>query len=160
MLNLVARACLLAGLLMLAPVFAQAKTWSIPDPNPVAVITIPDDWETKRLKYGVETASEDEDIYMAIEVTDGKSIEKDMEHAIEWLVSKNVKIDAGSMKQKVFQLNGMNGIVIEWKATDEDGPTEVALMIVETSDKKAIMITAWGSEEAQKENKEIGRAHV
>jgi hypothetical protein len=154
MLKFLTRACLLAGLLALAPAFAQAKTWTIPDPNPVAVVTIPDDWDTTKLKWGVETVSEDEDIYLAIEVVDDSSIEKDIEHAIEWLASKKVKIDATSMKQGPFKLNGMDGVTIIWQAKDEDGPTEVMLMILQTSDKKGIMITAWGSEEAQKENKE------
>mgnify|MGYP003342014733 CR=1 FL=1 len=154
MLQFSARATLLAAMLLLAPAFATAKTWTIPDPNPVAVVTIPDDWDTTKLKYGVETTSEDEDIYLAIEGTDGSSIEKDMEHSIEWLVSKGVKIDAKSLKQEPFKLNDMDGIINRWDAKDDDGATQVFLIIVQTSDKKGLMITAWGTEEAQKENKD------
>ena len=46
------------------------------------------------------------------------------------------------------------GLLVYLGIAPEDGPTEVALIVVQTSDKKGIMITAWGSEEAQKENKD------
>lgn len=152
MLTTTLRACLLAGLLSLAPALAAAKTWTIPDPNPTAVVTIPDDWETSKIKYGIETTSDDEDIYMAIEVTDGNSVEQDIEATIKWYQSKGVRIDAKSQKQGPFKLNGMEGYTIYWDAKDDDGPTQVTLMVLQTSDKKGLLISVWGSEEAQKEN--------
>jgi hypothetical protein len=148
------RACLLAGLLAISPALAMAKSHTIPNPNPVAVITIPDDWETEETTRGLESTSEDEGVYFTVEVTDFDSVEKDMTRAIAALVAEGVVLDVPTQKQTEFSINGLKAFMTFWNAKDEDGSTQISITLVMVSDKKALLMTGWGTEEAQKENLE------
>jgi hypothetical protein len=148
------RACLLAGLLAISPALAMAKSYTIPNPNPVAVITIPDDWETEETTRGLESTSEDEGVYFTVEVTDTDTVEKNMTRAIAALVAEGVVLDTATQKQTEFSVNGLKAFMTFWNAKDEDGSTQISITLVLVSDKKALLMTGWGTEEAQKENLE------
>jgi hypothetical protein len=146
------RTCLLAGFLAIAPALALAKSYTIPNPNPVAVITIPDEWETEETARGLESTSEDEGVYFTVEVTDAATVEKDMTRAIAALVAEGVVLDTATQKQTEFAVNGLKAFMTFWNAKDEDGSTQISITLVMVSDKKALLMTGWGTEEAQKEN--------
>ena len=146
------RAGLLAGLLALAPALAVAKSYTIPDPNPVAVVTIPDDWETTVIPKGIEVESEDEEIYIAIEVIEVAKVEKAIEEAITWLKSKDVEVDVATQKQGEVTINGIPGFQVRWTGKDSDGPTNVSLTLLVTSESKGLMVTYWASPEGEKDN--------
>jgi hypothetical protein len=148
------RAFLLAGLLAITPALAIAKSYTIPNPNPVAVITIPDDWETEETMRGLESTSDDEGVYFTVEVTDFETVEKDMTRAIAALVAEGVVLDLATQKQTEFSINGLKAHMTFWSAKDEDGSTQISITLVLVSDKKALLMTGWGTEEAQKENLE------
>ncbi len=148
------RVCLLAVLLAISPAVAMAKSYTIPNPNPVAVITIPDDWETEETTRGLESTSEDEGIYFTVEVTDTDTVEKNMTRAIAALIAEGVVLDTATQKQTEFSVNGLKAFMTFWNAKDEDGSTQISITLVIVSDKKALLITGWGTEEAQKENLE------
>ncbi len=148
------RAFLLVGLLAISPALAVAKSYTIPNPNPVAVITIPDDWETEETTRGLESTSDDEGVYFTVEVTDFASVEKDMTRAIAALVAEGVVLDMATQKQTEFSVNGLKAFMTFWNAKDEDGSTQISITLVLVSDKKALLMTGWGTEEAQKENLE------
>jgi hypothetical protein len=146
------RTYLLAGFLAITPALAMAKSYTIPNPNPVAVITIPDDWETEETIRGLESTSEDEGVYVSVEVTDADTVEKDMTRAIAGLVAEGVELDMATQKQTEFSVNGLKAFMTFWNAKDEDGKTQVSITLVMVSDKKTLLMTGWGTEEAQKEN--------
>lgn len=152
MLQMSLRACLVAGLLAFLPASAMAKTYKITPKNPVAEITIPDDWDTSTIENGIESTSDDEEIYFAVEMTSWKNLEKNVEEWAEWLVSKKVEIDPKSQKTEAFEVNGLKGVELHWKGKDEDGPTEVSLAIFQITENRALLVTFWGSEDGQKEN--------
>lgn len=145
-------ACVIAGLIASVPAALNAKTYTVPDPNPVAVVTIPDDWTATTLPKGVEALSEDEDVYVAIEVTDLQDVAKAIADAIIWLKSKDVVLDRATQAQQDITVNGMTGVQIKWEAKDVDGPTQVSLTVLQASDTKGLVLTYWGTEEAAKEN--------
>lgn len=146
------RAGLLAGLIALSPALAVAKSYTIPDPNPVAVVTIPDDWETTVISKGIEVESEDEEIYIAIEVIEVAKVEKAIEEAISWLKSKDVVVDVATQKQGELTINGIPGFQVTWTGKDNDGPTNVSLTLLVTSESKGLMVTYWASPEGEKDN--------
>lgn len=143
-------ACLIAGLLAISP--AVAKTYTVPDPNPVAVVMIPDDWTATVLPKGVEGLSEDESVYVAIEVTDLQDAAKSIADAIVWLKSKDVEIDRSTQKQEPVEVNGLTGVQVKWEGKDEDGPTQVSLTLLQVSDTKGLVLTYWASPDGAKEN--------
>lgn len=148
------RACLVAALLAAAPAALIAKTHAIPDPNPIAVVTIPDDWEVKSIPGGIEVTTEDEEYYFAIEVTNKRAAERDFTSSLAWLISKGVKINEASQKEVPFSLNGMDGFMLVWDGTDEDGPTQVSIALMQVTENRLLLVTGWGTEQAQKDNAE------
>jgi hypothetical protein len=145
-------ACLMAGALALLPAAASAKTYRLPAGNPVISITMPDDWETTAIDKGIESQSEDEDVYVAVEVVSWKNVEATIEEWSDWLVRKKVKINDKSQRTKALKVDGMDAVELSWDATDSDGPTEISLTIIHVTETRAALITGWASEEAQKEN--------
>jgi hypothetical protein len=145
-------ACFTAGLMAAAPVAVHAKTYTVPDPGAVAIVTIPDDWTATALPKGVEALSEDEAVYVAIEVTDLQDVAKAIADAIVWLKSKDVVLDRATQAQQDITINGLTGVQIKWEAKDVDGPTQVSLTVLQASDTKGLVLTYWGTEEGAKEN--------
>lgn len=141
---------LLAALVAVAPL--AAKTYTVPDPNPVAVVTIPDDWTATTLPKGVEGLSDDESVYVAIEVTDLADAAKSIADAVVWLKSKGVEIDRATQKQEPIEFNGMTGVQVKWDGKDEDGPTQVSLTLLQVTDAKGLVLTYWASPEGAKDN--------
>jgi hypothetical protein len=144
----------MAWLLAITPAPAMAKSYTVPNPNPVAVITIPDDWETEETTRGLESTSEDEGVYFTVEVTDTDTVEKNMTRAIAGLVAEGVVLDMATQKQTEFSVNGLKAFMTFWNAKDDDGSTQISITLVIVSDKKVLLMTGWGTEEAQKENLE------
>jgi hypothetical protein len=146
------KAILLAAFFVFAPIGAIAKTHAIPDPNPIAVVTIPDDWEVKSIPGGIEVTTEDEEYYFAIEVTNKRAAERDFTSSLAWLIGKGVKINEASQKEVPFSLNGMDGFMLVWDAMDEDGPTQVSIALLQVTENRLLLVTGWGTEQAQKDN--------
>lgn len=146
------RAGLLAGLLAFSPMLAQAKSYTIPDGKPAAVVTIPDDWTVEETKLGVEAESDDEEVYFAIEVTDWEDAAKSIAKAIIWLQGKGVEIDKASEERKEFTINGMEGVEVRWTGKDEDGPAKVSVSLVKVNDSRGLILTYWASPEGEKAN--------
>ncbi len=143
-------ACVFAGVIVVSP--AIAKTYSVPDPNPIAVVTIPDDWTATTLPKGVEALSEDEEVYVAIEVTELQDVAQAISSAIIWLKSKDVVLNQATQAKQDIAVNGLSGVQIKWQAKDADGPTQVSLTVLQATETKGLVLTYWGTEEGAKEN--------
>ena len=146
------RACLFAAALAALPTLAAAKSYTIPDPGAVAVVTLPDDWETTEIAKGIESKSDDETVYVAVEVTELKDVSKTIADSIVWLKSQDVVIDQSTQKQGDITINGMTGVQVKWDGKDEDGPTHVSLTVLPVNDTKGLILTYWASPEGEKDN--------
>lgn len=143
---------LLAGVLALAPGLALAKSFTIPDPNPVAVVTLPDDWENNEINKGVESTSDDEEIYLAVEVVELDNVAKAVADTIKWLKSKGVEVNQDTQKKEEITINGMSGIQVRWTGKDEDGVANIGLTVLTVTEKRGLILTYWGSPDGEKEN--------
>lgn len=150
--NTLFRACLLAGVVALAPSLTLAKSFTIPDPNPVAVVTLPDDWENNEIDKGVESTSEDEEIYLAAEVVELEDVAKAVADTIKWLKSRGVEVDQATQKKDEVNINGMTGIQVRWTGKDEDGVANIGLTVLTVTEKRGLILTYWGSPDGEKEN--------
>ena len=146
------RAIVLACLLAFLPTLAMAKSYTIPNPNPVAVVTIPDDWDVTEIAKGVEADSEDEEVYIAIEVTEVRKAEQAVLETIAWLMRRGVEADTSTEKQKPLTINGMEGFEISWSGKDKDGPTQISVTILKINESNGLVLTYWASPEGTKAN--------
>jgi hypothetical protein len=144
-----ARWLVLALMLCAASLPAEAKTYAIPATDPVATISFPDSWTIEELDYGVEGEPSDSSIYVAVEAHDLVDIKSAVTDVLEYLDEKGVTVDVASQKEFDFKIGTLEAREIAWKATDEDGPTNVSLTVVGIPQSgKLLLVTYWGSPEA------------
>ena len=64
----------LIALSLLLPGAAFAKSYTLPDDNAIAVITLPDAWSNEETDDGVESTSPDDEVSVAVEVKAAKDV--------------------------------------------------------------------------------------
>lgn len=140
----------LLSLAVVAPAFAA--THNIPDDNPVATVTAPVGWEASTYDEGVELTSDDGEVYIAIEITDGKGVDKSMDAALALLKRKGVTVDEKSVKTKENKVGGNDAVSVSWQGKDEEGAANIQLMIVNMTKDKGILFIYWASPEGEKKH--------
>ena len=139
--------------LLFAPVGAYAKTFPVPDDNPIATVSIPNAWEPHEYDGGVEGTSEDGGVYVAVEEVNAKDVGEATGDGIEWFAKQGVKIDEKSIKTQDIKINGMAAFDMDMHGVDKDGPTHVSMTLVKTnSDTKFLYVYFWGSDKATQDN--------
>ena len=132
---------------------AMAKVFPIPSTDALATVNIPDDWEPTETDNGLEMQSPDGDIYLSIEGVHADKIAGALEESGKVLASQGLVVDTSTKKTEDSEINGLKIHTFEYKAKDNDGPTEYAVTLVETrSPDRFVLVSAWGTAEAQKTN--------
>jgi hypothetical protein len=131
-----------------------AGTHKVPTDEPVAVITIPDEWKTDTTEKGIEATSSDGEVYLAIEATDSDSIKESVGDAVKYLKSKGVTVTDSSMKQEDRKLGEMDVVDISWDGKDEDGPAKISLTIVAVTKSEGLLVIYWASPTGAKKHAE------
>ena len=127
-----------------------------PADNPVASVEPPTGWKTEDYENGVELTSDDGEVYIAIEQTDAKNVEKSMDAAMKYLKTKGVSVDPDSIKKEETKISDHDAVVISWNGNDEEGPAKVQLMIVSLTDEQGALFIYWASPEGeQNHQKEV-----
>ncbi|SDR39340.1 hypothetical protein SAMN05444161_3449 [Rhizobiales bacterium GAS191] len=145
---------LLAALLASAPGFVYAKNFAVPPKNPIATVSLPDDWDADEIDTGAEVTSADGEVYIAFETVKAAKVETAVKEAIDYLVKKGVNIEAASMKQKDITINGMTGFEIDWDGKDKDGAAKISLTLLAPTKDRFVMLTYWASPEGEEKNME------
>lgn len=152
--NRIATAVMLSFVMLTSA--SLAKTFSIPDGKPVASFTIPDAWDPNEYDAGVEATSEDGNFYIAFETLDKKDSKEATRAAMLWFAAQGVTLDPQSMTSDEILFSGAPALAVSFKGRDEDGPTNVRMLIVATNkDERFLMIYAWGSDQADKANGKV-----
>ena len=139
--------------LCLAPGVAFAKTYPVPDEDPIATVSLPKAWDTKPYDGGVESTSEDGLIYVAVESVKAADVKTATTEGIEWFAKQGVDIDPDSMKTKDIKINDLSAFDLEFTGKDKDGPANISLTLVATNAKgKFLLLYYWGSAAGEKAN--------
>jgi len=136
---------------------ALAETYKLPKEEPAASITFPDKWEVEAEEESINASSEDEEIYINIEIHDAESIEGAIEETFGYLKKNKVSVNKDSEKKTEFESNGMQVVDFSWDGEDKDGPCKISVTIAGVSDDKALVFLFWASPEGEKKHeKELG----
>jgi hypothetical protein len=138
------------AVLLVSPAFA--KTFSLPKADPIAKIDFPDGWKVEAEDESLDANSDDDEIYINVEVDDADSIEGAIEETFGYLKKNSVKIDKASEKKTEAKLNGMDVVDFAWDGEDKDGPAKVGVTIVQVTPKKGLLILYWASPEGEKKH--------
>ena len=139
----------LLALVAFVPAAVQAKTLKFPSDAPMAEITIPDSWAPKETDSGIDATSEDSAIYLAIDATDSKGVDKTIDDVFAFLQKNGVTVDDSTKKQSEDKINGMDMTNLDWDGKDSDGNVSIGVSLVSPSAGKLLVITYWGSKADQ-----------
>jgi hypothetical protein len=144
---------LAAFALLLGASAANAKTFPVPDDNPIATVNVPDDWGPNAYDGGVEGTSPDSKVYVAVEEVAADDVKSAVEEGIGFFLKSGVEIDPKTQKSRDIKINGLTAYDISFSGKDKDGPAEVSLTLVETNAKaKFLLLYYWGSADGEKAN--------
>jgi hypothetical protein len=136
-----------------APAIAVAKTFPIPDEDPVATVSLPDKWDSSAYDGGIESTSPDGAIYVALEMVKANDVKSATEEGLEFFAKQGVDIDANSMKTKDIKINDLAAFDLQFTGKDKNGPANISLTLVGTNaEGKFLMLYYWGSEAGEKAN--------
>ncbi len=128
---------------------AHASTLLFPTENPVAQITIPDSWKPHETDVGIEATSDDNAVYLALDVATSKTSDGVIDDAFAFLKKSGVSIDGKTQKRTDGKINDMDVAVFEWAGTDKDGPASIGVAVVSPKPDKLLVLTYWGSADSE-----------
>jgi hypothetical protein len=141
-----------ATLLLSAIAPSSAKNLAVPAKDPIATLVIPDSWKPEEIDFGYSAKSPDGDLFFAVEYADANRVKKMLASNDVWLKENKIKAK-GEPTEREFEFGGLPAKLINYKATDPNGETEVDFVIIPAGKGRVIMMTLWGSKEEQKANK-------
>lgn len=145
-------AAALAAMMFPAVSFAAMKTIAFPSDAPVASISMPESWNPEETETGIQATSDDNAIYISIDVADAAGTDKAVDEAIAFLDGNGVKVDASTQKQSEDTINGMKMTNFDWSGTDQDGPVSIGLSVLSPKPDTLLLITYWGTKGEQEKH--------
>jgi hypothetical protein len=143
-------AAVLATTLLSSPSFAA--TLLFPSAAPVAQITIPDAWNPEETDSGIQANSDDDAIYLSIDVATSETTDKVIEDVFSFLDENGVTVDPATQKQSEDTFNGMKMINLDWSGKDKDGAVSIGVSLVAPKPDKLLVITYWGTKGEQEKH--------
>ncbi len=69
---------------------AAAETFKLPNDNPAVIVTLPDAWSPAEDDGWVEATSDDEEMFVAFEVTGMMDFEESLKETVQYLADEGV----------------------------------------------------------------------
>lgn len=149
------RAFALSACLMLPalPEAALAGALTITGADPVAVVTIPDNWTHGKVDRGLEIKTPDEEIYLWFELVPPDQIAALQKEHDAYFAKEGVKFTSAT-ETVTREVNGRPWSFTEMQATSPDGPSIVRYLGInpKVASGKIIMLTYWASLEGHKKH--------
>ena len=121
-----------------------AKNFAVPATDPAATITVPDNWTVEEIEFGFSARSPDDDVFFSMEYA-GRELDAMMKVNEAWM--KENEIDFSKKpEEREMDFNGINGSVLRYNTTDQNGPTIVDFVLLAAGKGRVIMLTLWGSD--------------
>ncbi|MGU9982073.1 histidine kinase [Phreatobacter sp. HK31-P] len=138
----------LAAALFQAP--ASAATYDLGSPA-IAQVTLPDAWSPKITERGAEATTDDDEIYVAVQLAAIERTEDAVKQALAYLIGQGVKINVATQRDSAAQINGMDAISLAYSGKDEDDEdVEISVSVFIVNPTAAIVLTYWGSKEGER----------
>lgn len=131
---------------------ALAGSLTITGADPVAVVTIPDDWPNSKIARGIQIKTPDDEIYVWFELIAPGEMDAVQKEHDGYFDKEGVKI-TGSSETSKQEINGRAWSFTELRATSKDGPSIIRYVAINPNVAgKIILMTYWASEDGHKEH--------
>lgn len=130
-----------------------AKNFAVPDKDPAATISVPDNWKIEEIEFGFSAQSPGKDVFFSMEYASAKKLDAMMKTNEAWM--KDNEIDfSKTPESKEMDFNGISGSVLRYNTTDQNGPTIVDFVLLPAGKERVIMLTLWGSDTERAKHKD------
>lgn len=137
---------LLAFAAPLAVTPASAEAFNITEADPVAVITVPDDWMGKKVTRGIQITTPDDEIYMWVELIPPNEIDAVQKEHSSYFDGQGVTVESAGETVQI-EVNGRPWVISELKAKSkgEDSVIRYVAINPKVASGKLILLTYWAS---------------
>ena len=134
-----------------------AKEYKVNKEEPIATITLPDDWKVEQEAASLDARTKEEGIILFAWTDSSETVDASIKECDEYLEKEGVKLDKKTMVKTEAELNGMKVIDVSFDGKDKEGDCKVSFTVIHVTDKEAVSLLYWASpEEEKKHEKELG----
>src|SRR3954453_14102703 len=109
-----------AGTISLAATLAAS--YEVPEEEPVARVSFPDQWRTKHHDEFIEATSPDGEAHVLVTKTEGRKVNESIGEAMRYIRGKGGMIfSADSLEHKTLTLKGVELQTVSWAGKDTKG---------------------------------------
>ncbi|KAB0264947.1 hypothetical protein [Microvirga brassicacearum] len=130
----------------------SAKNFAVPDKDPAATLTVPDNWKVEEIEYGFSAQSPGDDVFFSMEYASKKKLDGMMKTNEAWMKDNDIDFSK-KPEEREMDFNGISGTVLRYDTTDANGPTLVDFVLLPAGKNRVVMLTLWGSETERKKHK-------
>jgi hypothetical protein len=136
--------------MLAAPV--AAKNFAVPDKDPAATLTVPDNWTIEEIEYGFSARPPGDDVFFSMEYASKKKLDAMMKTNEAWMKENEIDFSKKPVEREM-DFNGISGSVLRYETTDGNGPTIVDFVLLPAGKNRVVMLTLWGSEAERSKHK-------
>jgi len=146
-----ARLAALAATLFIALAgFVAAKTFSIPQGDPIATVSLPANWKTDEHAEFIEAVAPDQATHILVLGVEGRKVGESVGEAFRYIRGTDpMFVKPDQMKKEIVTVKGAKVQRLSWDATRKDQPIVVCCYVITVSEGKQLLVMFWGSAEAQ-----------
>ena len=131
---------------------AYGGDYVLPAKNSFARVTLPDTWKASLYPKGVEAVSPDQQTYFAVEPATANNVEDSMQAALDYLSTKNIKVDEGTLKKDSVDIGGKKTLTFDWDGKDANGACKVGLAVMQVKPGKGLLFIYYATLNADEDN--------
>ena len=136
---------------MLGVVFAG--THKVPPGEGMALVDVPDKWETREKGELVESISPDGAVYFLIIPVEHRKVAESIGEALRYLRGRgNIVIDPNSREHKPGKVKDVAADFISWKGKNKTGPVEIKFVTFAVEADEPVVAAWWGAPDAIKKH--------
>ena len=137
----------LFSLLLIEPI--SARTYSVPQDEPIATIRIPESWQVRQGGEYIDATTPD-GAHVLVMPVEGTKVADSLGEAMRYIRrTGTVVVKADSMKRDTATVKEKQLQIVSWDATDNDRAIRIRCHVVPVADGKQLLVIFWGSLEAE-----------
>lgn len=135
------------------PAPALAEAFTITEADPVAVVTVPDAWSSKKIPRGIQIKTPDDEIFMWFELVAPNELDAVQKEHDEYFAKQGVTV-SGQADTASIEVGGRPWVISEIKGKYKDEDTIIRYVVInpKLASSKLIVLSYWASPEGDKEH--------
>jgi aminoglycoside phosphotransferase len=128
-----------------------AAAYKVPPDEPLAVLQVPDEWQTKKHGELFEITSPDGTMHFLVVRPEPNKISESMGEVMRYIRNAGgIIVKADSLKREAEELNDMHVRRVSWMGKDQNGEVRITFNAISIAQNELLLTASWGSPAAEK----------